>query len=77
MAKKSKLPKTNFVSDAPSSCTAYKQSKEDIARQRRYAAEDGLRSIQRAEEIKEDKRLMGDIKALAQEQVSNLKRFCK
>lgn len=76
MAKK-KLPTAKYVSDAPSAPVAYKQSKEDLEHQRRYAAEDGLRAIQRAEEIKEDKRLMGDIKTLAQEQVSNLKRFCK
>jgi len=76
MAKKSKLPVAKYSGAEPVS-TAYKQTKEDIERQRRYAAEDGLRAIQRAEEIKEDRRLMGDIKALAQEQVSNLKKFCK
>ncbi len=52
-------------------------TKESEASRRRWAAEDGLRSIQRAEEIKRDKKLMGDIKALASEQVQNLKKFCK
>lgn len=77
MAKKyTKLPKSsNFVSDcAPQ---AYKQTKEDLARQRRYAAEDAMRTITRAEEIKSDPRLMGDVKSLAKEQMSNLKKFSK
>ena len=55
----------------------YPQTKEQKDRERRYAAEDGLRSIQRADEIKRNKTLMADIKALANEQVSNLKKFCK
>lgn len=76
MAKKSsKLPKADFVSEcAPSS---YKQTKEDIARQRRYQAEDAMRTITRAEEIKSDSRLMGDVKSLAKEQMNNLKKFSK
>ena len=76
MAKKmkAKLPvaKPPLAIEAP-----YKRTKEDEARERRYRAEDGLRAIQRAEEIKSDKSLMSDIKALANEQVSNLKKFCK
>lgn len=76
MAKK-RLPiaKTSNVEVAAPS--PYKRTKEDEARERRYRAEDGLRAIQRAEEIKSDKKLMADVKALAQEQVSNLKKFCK
>lgn len=57
--------------------TPYPQTKEQKDRERRYAAEDGLRAIQRAEEIKNNKTLMADIKALANEQVLNLKKFCK
>ena len=74
MAKK-RLPiaTASSVEVAPSS----KRTKEDDARERRYRAEDGLRAIQRAEEIKSDKKLMADVKALATEQVSNLKKFCK
>lgn len=75
MAKK-KLPTAKIASECASP-VAYKQTKEDQERQRRYAAEDGLRSIQRAEEIKNDKRLMGDIRSLAQEQMANLKKFSK
>lgn len=76
MAKK-KLPTAKYVSDAPAACTAYKQSKEEIARQRRYNAEDAMRTITRAEEIKSDNRLMGDVKSLAKEQMENLKKFSK
>lgn len=77
MAKKSRLPIAKGGDYPASAPVAYKQSKDDIARQRRYEAEDGLRAIQRAEEIKADKSKMADIKALANEQVQNLKKFCK
>lgn len=72
---KSKLPVAK--STALSMPKEYVPTKEDKARERRYAAEDGLRAIQRAEEVKNNKQLMADIKALATEQVSNLKKFCK
>lgn len=78
MAKKNKLPvapSTSYPCDVPTK--AYKPSKEDQARQRRYAAEDGLRAIQRAEEIKKDKQCMADIRSLAKEQMNNLKKFSK
>lgn len=55
----------------------YPQTKEQRDRERRYAAEDALRAIQRAEEVKANKSLMADVKALANEQVNNLKKFCK
>lgn len=76
MAKKSKLPVAKYTGGDV--CAApYKQSKDDIARQRRYAAEDAMRTITRAEEIKSDHRLMGDVKSLAKEQMQNLKKFSK
>jgi hypothetical protein len=62
MAKKSKLP-------VEMPCTAsYKISKGDVERERRYRAEDGLRAIQRADEVRKDKGLVKDIKALVKEQ---------
>lgn len=77
MAKKtSKLPTAKYTGDCPSP-VAYKQSKEDLARERRYKAEDAMRTITRAEEIKNDTRLMNDVKELAKEQMSNLKKFAK
>lgn len=72
MAKKSNsLPTLNA---AP---VEYKVTKEDRERERKYRAEDGLRTIQRAEEIKADKQCMADIKALATKQVNDLKKFMK
>lgn len=76
MAKKSKLPIAKSTS-YPSEAIAYKRSKADIERERRYAAEDAMRTITRAEEIKSDSRLMSDVKTLAREQMSNLKKFSK
>jgi hypothetical protein len=40
------------------------------AEERRYRAEDAMRTLQRAEEIKGDKGLMADVKAHAQKQVA-------
>lgn len=73
MASKKKIP----IADIKSAPMQYRETKEDRERQRKWAAEDGLRTIQQAEKIKNDKQLMSDIKALATEQVSNLKKFCK
>ncbi len=74
MAKK--LPKVK-TSDICASPVGYRQTKEDLARQRRYQAEDGLRTLNQAEEIRSDKKRMADIKALANEQMSTLKKFTK
>ncbi len=41
-------------------------------RERKYKAEDALRTLQRAEEIKSDKGLMKDCKALANTQMKAL-----
>lgn len=51
----------------------YKQTAEDKLRERRYQAEDALRTITRAGEIQRDRRLMGDVRKLACEQVKTLK----
>lgn len=56
---------------------AYKQTKADIERERKYAAEDAMRTLTRADEIKNDSRLMNDVKALAKKQVETAKKFCK
>lgn len=71
--KKSKLP----VVDTASAPVEYKQSKTDIARQRRYEAEDALRTLQRADEVRNNSRLMNDVKSLANEQVKTAKKYCK
>lgn len=64
MAKKPKLPV-----EMPSTCTpSYKPNKADVERERRYRAEDALRSIQRADEVRSDKALMKDVKSYVKEQ---------
>lgn len=45
--------------------------------ERRWRAEDALRSINRAEEFKQDKSLMKDVKALAKEQMASLSKIAK
>ena len=54
----------------------YKPSKQELDRERRYRAEDALRDIERAEGHKRDSKLMGDVKQLAQEKMSSLKKIC-
>lgn len=63
MAKKMKLPV-----DMPSNCVPYKPNRADVERERRYRAEDALRSIQRADEVRADKSLMKDVKQYVKEQ---------
>lgn len=43
---------------------------------RKWKAQDALRDIQRAEEHRKDKSLMSDVKRLAKEQMTNLKKIC-
>lgn len=78
MGKRGKLPANKLPAvDYPSPCAPVKMTKEDEARRRRYAAEDGLRTLNQAEEIRSDKQRMADIKSLANEQMANLKKFSK
>lgn len=49
----------------------------DKERERKYRAEDALRTMQRADEIKSDKGLMRDMKALAKEQMASLNKVAK
>lgn len=65
MTKKSKrMPVEALGSSVPTA--------SDKARERRYQVEDGLRTMQRAEEIKKDRSLVKDIKMLAKEQIASL-----
>lgn len=65
MTKKSKrMPVEALGSSVPTA--------SDKARERRYQVEDGLRTMQRAEEIKKDRSLVKDIKMLAKEQMASL-----
>ena len=65
-ASKKPIP-VKIVSDIPS---AY--PKED----NKWRAEDDLRALQRAKEIESDKSRMKAAKAIAKEQMSNLKKLC-
>lgn len=70
MAKKSKkLPVESLGSAIPTA--------SDRERERRYQIESALSTMQRAEEIKKDKSLMGDIKKLAKEQMQSLGKVAK
>lgn len=74
MAKK--LPKSR-ISTAEAAPISYKRTKEDVERERRYRAEDAMRTLTRADEIKGDSRLMNDVKMLAKEQMAVAKKFAK
>lgn len=61
-APKHKLPVTMPTVD-------YAPTAADKERQRKYAAEDGLKALQRADEVRRDKGLMKDVQALAKQQL--------
>lgn len=76
MGKRGKLPK-NPLPIAEATCMPVKMNKEQQERERRYQAEEGLRTLNKAEEIRSDKQRMSDIKALATEQMKSLSKFSK
>lgn len=71
---KNKLPTAKSTS-VPEGCSPIRSDKDYEAKERRYRAEDALRSINRAAEIKGDKQLMRDVKSLAKEQMNALKKI--
>jgi len=71
-ASKKAIP-VRIVSDAPHEAT---ESKSYEARERKYRAEDALRTIKEYEKLQADKGLMKDVKALAKEQMNALKKIC-
>jgi hypothetical protein len=84
MAKKTKLSSmvakavpvkiVNSTADMPLS--RYTPSAEDKERERKYRAEDDIRTMQRAEEIRADKERMKAMKSIAKEQMNGLKKIC-
>jgi hypothetical protein len=64
MAKKKSLPVDNGTAISPS----YRPSKADVEREKRYRAEDAVRTIRQYEEIRKDKDLMKDVKQHLKEQ---------
>lgn len=75
MAKKKSSLK-NAISSPSAVNSPYTPSKEDIAREKKYQAEDDIRTLQRAEEIKKDKSRMNAVKQMAKSQVQDLKKIC-
>jgi F0F1-type ATP synthase epsilon subunit len=77
MAKKSKLPVASskpipvkIVSEPATSV------KESDARERRWRAEDDIRTMKQAEEIKKDKARVKAMKEVAKAQMAELKKIC-
>ena len=68
--KASPAPQTTVATVGASKPTAAQKKEE-----RRWAAQDALRTLQRAEEIKRDKALMGDVQRHAREQVAVAQKF--
>lgn len=68
-----KAPPSNSI-DAGN--PSVKASSDDIARERRWKAEDALRDIERAEGHKRDKTLMKDVKSVAREKIKNMQKIC-
>lgn len=65
-----------IISTSDDSPSRYERSAEDKARDRKYRAEDDIRTMQRAEEIKRDKERMKAMKDIAKEQMDGLKKIC-
>jgi hypothetical protein len=74
MGKRGPLPKHSLpVADCPVN-PAPKMTKEAEARERRWKAEDALRTCEQYAKIQSDKGLMKDVRALAKEKMTELKK---
>ena len=71
---KKRIPEVATQADTPA---PYKMSAEDKKRQMKYAAEDAIRTLTLADEIKKDKQLMVHVKRHAREQVKTKQKVCK
>ena len=72
-SKKTKPVPVKIVSDYDD---GPKETAGHEARERKYRAEDALRTIKEYEKLQADKALMKDVKALAKEQMNALKKIC-
>lgn len=70
-ASKKPIP-VKIVSDYDSPCATAR----DEGRERKWKAEDALRTVKEYEKIKSDKQLMGDVKKMAKEEMNKLKKIC-
>ncbi len=76
MAKaKVRLPVESVATNQPERILA-KRSAEEEARERKWKAEDALRTMKEYEKIKTDKVLMSDAKKLAKDEMRKLKKIC-
>lgn len=73
MAKKNRLAGLVRGADVSPAPMSRDQEREHM----RYRAEDALRTITRAEEIRCDKPLMREVKRVAKEQAKTLAKVCK
>jgi hypothetical protein len=76
MGKRGKIAK-NKLPVAETAGIPYKPTKADMERERRYRAEHGLRILTEADEIRNNKEIMSDVKQLAKEQMATAKKFAK
>jgi hypothetical protein len=60
-----------------SAATPYKPTAAEVKERKRWEAEDALRTLQRAEEIKNNSALMRQVKERAREQVKTMQKVCK
>lgn len=75
MTKKAKSGGTARAALAPAANPApTKMSREQAAQERRWRAEDALRTLSRADEIKRDAGLMRDVRGMANEQMKALQK---
>lgn len=71
------MTKKSTASRAMPVAVAYKPSAAEKKEQMRYRAEDAIRTLTRAEEIRKDPTLMKAVKTHAQEQVKTMQSVCK
>ena len=81
MGERGKLPKNKLPANLPNVSEGSRvheamESKAYEARERRYKAEDALRTIETAERHKADKGLMKDVKTMARDRMKALGKIC-
>lgn len=70
MAKKNKLPVATSMPEMA------KPSKESMEYERQWRAKEALETIEKAEDHKQDRDLMRDVKQLAKSKIKNLGKIC-
>lgn len=72
-------PKGSSLADVPypTAVSSPANRRADVQRQRRYEAEEAMRTIMRADEHRSNPRLMADVKRLAAENAAKMGRIAK